>query len=86
MNKTLKTTLIFLEKLIPVIGTLLILKANILLFTTNQQEIHLVLLWGILTTAILLFMLFINIKDIIKLFRHSQNTKSHSKILVLVLS
>jgi dienelactone hydrolase len=42
------------------------------------------LLWGILTTAVLLFMLFINLKDIIKSLKHSQNTKSHSKILVVV--
>jgi hypothetical protein len=84
MNKTLKTTLIFLEKLIPVIGTILIVKANFLLFKTNQQEIQLSLLWGILTTAVLLVILFFNLKDIIKSFSHSQNTKSHSKILVIL--
>ena len=84
MNKTLKTTLIFLEKLFPAVGTILIIKANILLFIINQQEIQMELLWGILTTAVLLFMLFINLKDIIKSLKHSQNTKSHSKILVVV--
>jgi dienelactone hydrolase len=79
----LKTTAIFLEKTLPLLGTMLIFRANVLLFIRNQQIINLEWFWASITSAILLVILYINLKDLRLSIRGADLTVDTPKYYVI---
>lgn len=82
--KPIKIILTFIEKAIPIIGTILMFKANILLFSRNQEIIDLWKLWAILSSIILLLIFFVNTKDLILSIKKNKARKSAPKYFILV--
>jgi predicted esterase len=80
----MKKAAISFEKMIPIVGTILLFKANVLLFILNQHLIDLVSLWASLTSSILLLIMYLNLKDLRISLRDYADKVATPKYVVIV--
>lgn len=83
-NKLIEKFALLLEALISLAGTLFLFKANVFLFIRNAPLIDNTWLWALLSSSILLGMLFVNSKDLVSSLKDVGTTKAVSKLTVFV--